>query len=126
MSQPPNHKEDRVGGLAGRLAVGVGQVAEPIVGTKEVCVVLESSVEALDTAPTMAEKARLDNKHMAKMERQMNHICALLHDLMAVRQAEQYYAEAEATLTTMGSSRQFLSQKRPLFSMPNGGLHENF
>ncbi|KAJ2383078.1 hypothetical protein GGI05_005437, partial [Coemansia sp. RSA 2603] len=58
------------------------------------------------------EKAKPDDERMAKMERWMDNICALLRNLMAVRQAEQYYVEAEATPTLMGSGRRFPQQEK--------------
>ncbi|KAJ1864094.1 hypothetical protein LPJ73_000360 [Coemansia sp. RSA 2703] len=125
MSQQQTREGDRVGGPAGRTGVGVGPVVEPATGAKEVRTAAESAAGASGTGPNIGEKVKPEDERMTKMERRMDDLCALLRHLMAVWQVEQYYAEAEATPTPMGSARRFPQQERPLFSMPSAGPRDH-
>ncbi|KAJ2378230.1 hypothetical protein IW150_000928, partial [Coemansia sp. RSA 2607] len=102
MSQPQNREGDRTAGPTNRLVGGVGQAAEQPIAPKETPAVSEGVTRKPGVAVVKSEMSRPEDERMAKMERRMDDICALLRDLMAVRQAEQYYAEAEATPTPAG------------------------
>ncbi|KAJ1859989.1 hypothetical protein LPJ73_001584, partial [Coemansia sp. RSA 2703] len=89
-------------GPAVRPSVEAGQPVKAIMVAKEPHIVPKGVAGSQGVTGMMVEGVQLEDKHMAKMERRMNNICALLRDLMAVRQMEQYYAEAEVMLTPMG------------------------
>ncbi|KAJ1857661.1 hypothetical protein LPJ73_002014 [Coemansia sp. RSA 2703] len=125
MSQQQTREGDRAGGSAGRAGVGAGPGVEPATGTKEARTAAESAAGPSGAGTSIGEKAKPEDERMAKMERRMDDICALLRDLMVVRQAEQYYAEAEATPTPMGSGERFLQQERPLYSTPSAGPRDH-
>ncbi|KAJ1862949.1 hypothetical protein LPJ73_000637 [Coemansia sp. RSA 2703] len=125
MSQQQTCESDRAGGSTGRAGVGAGLGVEPATGAKEARMAAESAAGTSGEGPNIGEKAKPDDERMAKMERRMDDICALLRDLMAVRQAEQYYAEAEATPTPMGSGGRFPQQERLLYSMPSAGPRDH-
>ncbi|KAJ1862551.1 hypothetical protein LPJ73_000723 [Coemansia sp. RSA 2703] len=125
MSQQQTREGNRAGGPVGRTGVGAGPAVELATGAKEARRIAESTAGTSGMGPHIREKVKPEDEHMAKMERRMDDICTLLRNLMAVRQVEQYYAEAEATLTLMGSGGQFPQQERLLFSTLSAGLRDH-
>ncbi|KAJ2397684.1 hypothetical protein GGI05_000516, partial [Coemansia sp. RSA 2603] len=125
MSQPQNREGDRATGPTNRPMGSTGQAMEPPVAPKETRTRTEGAAGKPGVAVVKSEVSRQEDEHMAKMERRMDDICALLRDLMVVRQVEQYYAEVEATPTPTGSGGRFPQQERPLYSTPSGALREH-